>query len=47
MSWVVDKVKQMSPVKKNGMDDFRELWEEARKEDEQSGNSASNNAFGW
>lgn len=29
------------------MDDFKELWEEARREDEQSGNSTSNNSFGW
>ena len=30
-----------------GMADFKELWEEAKKEDEQSGNSTSNNTFGW
>ena len=32
---------------KGGMDDFKELWEEARKKDEQSGNNTSNNTFGW
>ena len=32
---------------KGGMNDFKELWEEARKKDEQSGNNASNNTFGW
>ena len=32
---------------KGKIDDFKELWEEARKEDEQSGNSTSNNTFGW
>lgn len=32
---------------KGGMDDFKELWEEARKKDEQSGNDTSNNTFGW
>lgn len=34
-------------VIKGGIDDFKELWEEARKEDEQSGDSSSNNTFGW
>lgn len=29
------------------MNDFRELWEEAKKEDEQTGNSTSYNTFGW
>ena len=28
-------------------DDFKELWEEARLEDEQAGNNANNNTFGW
>ena len=32
---------------KNGINDFKELWEEARMEDEQNRNSASNNSFGW
>lgn len=30
-----------------GINDFKELWEEARKEDEQNGNSTSDNTFGW
>ena len=47
LSWVVEKVRQKTPIKKNGIDDFKELWEEARKEDEQNGNITSNNAFGW
>ena len=32
---------------KGGMNDFKELWEEAKREDEQTGNSTSNNTFGW
>ena len=32
---------------KGGMNDFKQLWEEAKKEDEQSGDSTSNNTFGW
>lgn len=32
---------------KNGMNDFKQLWEEARQEDEQTGNCASNNTFSW
>ena len=31
----------------NGINDFKELWEEARKEDEQNGNNADNNTFSW
>ncbi len=31
----------------NDINDFKELWEEARIEDEQNRNSASNNTFGW
>lgn len=31
----------------NGINDFKELWEEARIEDEQNRNSAGNNTFGW
>lgn len=30
---------------KGGFDDFKELWEEARKEDEQARNNANNNTF--
>ena len=40
-------LKQETKKNNNGMDDFKELWEEARKKDEQSGNNASNNTFGW
>jgi hypothetical protein len=32
---------------KSKFDDFKELWEEARIADEQAGNNASNNSFGW
>lgn len=32
---------------KGGINDFKQLWEEAKQEDEQSGNSASNNTFSW
>ena len=32
---------------KGGINDFKQLWEEAKKEDEQSGDSTSNNTFGW
>lgn len=28
-------------------DDFKELWEEARLEDEQAGNNTNNNTFSW
>ena len=47
LSWVVDKVQQKKTTNKNGMNDFKELWEEARIEDEQNRNSASNNSFSW
>jgi hypothetical protein len=36
-----------SNTQKSGMDDFRQLWEEAKIRDEQSGNNTSNNTFGW
>lgn len=32
---------------KGSFDDFKELWEEARIEDEQTGNNTSNNPFSW
>lgn len=32
---------------KGGMNDFKELWEEAKRKDEQEGNGSSNNTFGW
>ena len=42
------------PLKQNkgnsrdgSINDFKELWEEAKLEDEQKGNYTSNNAFGW
>lgn len=39
--------KYNSSKSENGINDFKELWEEARMEDEQNRNSAGNNAFGW
>lgn len=36
-----------SNTKKGGINDFKELWEEARQEDEQNGNNADNNTFSW
>ena len=33
--------------KKDKMDDFKELWEEAREYDNKTGNSANNDSFGW
>lgn len=32
---------------KGGMNDFKELWEEARIKDEQAGNNTGNNTFSW
>ncbi len=32
---------------KGGMNDFKQLWEEAKLEDEQTGNSTGNNTFSW
>ena len=32
---------------KGCMNDFKELWEEARQEDEQARNNTSNNTFSW
>ena len=32
---------------KGGFDDFKELWEEARVEDEQTGNNTNNNFASW
>lgn len=32
---------------KGSFDDFKELWEEAKKEDEQAGNSTDNNFTSW
>ena len=39
--------KDIQVKNKGGFDDFKELWEEAKKEDEQNGNSTSNNFAGW
>ena len=49
VSWVIDEVKkkQCSQNSKGGMNDFKQLWEEAKQEDEQNGNSTGNNTFGW
>ena len=33
--------------KKGSFDDFKQIWEEAKKQDEQTGNGANNNFFGW
>lgn len=45
-SWVVDEVKKkQSNFNKGGINDFKELMEEARNE--QRGNNTSNNSFGW
>lgn len=45
-SWVVDEVKKkQSNFSKGGINDFKELMEEARNE--QRGNNTSNNSFGW
>lgn len=32
---------------KGSFDDFKELWEEAKIEDEQKGNNTNNNSFSW
>ena len=32
---------------KGGFDDFKEIWEEAKLQDEQTGNHTNNNTFGW
>ena len=36
-----------SNKKRDKMDDFINLWEEAKIQDEQTGNSANNNTFSW
>lgn len=47
-NWVIDEVKKKNTTRtQNSMNDFKELWEEAKREDEQTGNSTSNNTFGW
>lgn len=47
LSWVVDKAKEKHQTQKGGINDFKELWEEARQEDEQTGDNTSDNNFGW
>lgn len=32
---------------KGGFDDFKEIWEEAKLQDEQTGDHSNNNTFGW
>ena len=47
-SWVIDEIKKKGNTQtKGGINDFKEFWEEAKKEDEQKRNNTSNNAFGW
>ena len=41
------ELKKNKQSNKGGMNDFKELWEEAKEEDEQTGNNTSNNAFSW
>ncbi len=40
LSWVVDKAQQKTKTQTGGMNDFIEMWKEA-KEDEQSGNDTT------
>lgn len=52
---IMNNWQSVYPLKKNNevknnkgnFDDFKELWEEARKEDEQNGNNTDNNTFSW
>lgn len=48
-SWVVDEIKkkQFTTKTNGGMNDFKELMEEARLRDESAGNNANNNTFSW
>lgn len=41
------KANNFQNASKSGMNDFKQLWEEAKLEDEQNGDSTSNNTFGW
>ena len=47
----IDKANNIAEGKysnsKGGMNDFKELWEEAKLEDEQTRNSTSNSTFSW
>ena len=51
LTWVIDKVKQdtarQKSYSKGSMDDFKQLWEEAMLEDEQSRNNTSNSFTSW
>lgn len=47
LSWVVDKLQNNNKSSKGSFDDFKQLWEEARIEDEQARNGTDNNSFGW
>ena len=38
-------LKQETKKNKNGIDDFKELWEEAKNDE--TGNNTSNNTFSW
>ena len=40
-------LKKESIKTKGNFDDFKEIWEEARLQDEQTGNSSNNNIFSW
>lgn len=39
--------KDYKKANKGSFDDFKEIWEEAKIEDEQTGNSSSDNSFSW
>ncbi len=48
LNWVIDRVNENNSKKQNkksGMNDFKDLWEEAKNE--QAGNNSSNNFNGW
>lgn len=45
LSWVIDKENKKHKLRDGGMNDFKELWEEAQNE--HTGNDTSNNSFGW
>lgn len=40
-------LKNNATKNKGGFDDFKEIWEEARLQDEQAGDNTDNNSFGW
>lgn len=41
------ELKKQNTKTKGNFDDFKEIWEEARLQDEQTGNNTDNNIFGW